>query len=307
MFVASWHSGTNNTGDWLWHGGNLSSINGCVYAIPANATQVMKIDCKTLEVTMIGPVMEQRQKFYGGLCAANGCIYGIPQQAEGVLKIDPRDDSVVLLTDTKLPTTTLFKEEGGWMWHGGMLNKESTVVYGFPNNADHVLKVDTTTDTVTLLGGASVLESGRHRTPQDGRYKYLGGACDAYGNGYCFPCDSERVLMINTNTDEVKCIGPVLLEGENKWQNGFCGGDGAVYAVPQRSKCVLRVVPPAPGDLSDPVVEMLDCGGDFDQYKEKFEGGELMPDGSILCIPLRAKHALKIVPALSKLANLPVS
>jgi hypothetical protein len=292
-------TGESITGDWLWHGGNLAT-NGCIYAIPANAKRVLKVDCRNLTCQFIGPTFPMRQKWYGGLLAANGCVYGIPQQAEGVLKIDPATDEVSVICKGELPDTTKHMSPGGWMWHGGMLNKDCTAVYCFPNNSDHILKVCTVTDTVKLLGGPDVLTSGRHRVPQDGRYKYLGGALDEQGNGYCFPCDAERVLFIDGNTDEVRCIGHALLEGENKWQNGFVGEDGAVYAVPQRSKCVLRVVPPPKGSAADPVVQMLDCGEDFEKYKEKFEGGECGSDGSIFCIPLRAKCALKIVPALKE-------
>jgi hypothetical protein len=43
----------------------------------------------TKEVTMLGPKMEGRNKFYGGIPGDNGCIYGIPYRSDGVLKIDP--------------------------------------------------------------------------------------------------------------------------------------------------------------------------------------------------------------------------
>jgi hypothetical protein len=118
---------------------------------------------------------------------------------------------------------------------------------------------------------------------------------DDDGNGYCFPCDAERVLMIDAANDTVRCIGPALLEGENKWQNGFAGPDGCVYAVPQRSAGVIRIVPGSKTG-GEPRVEMLECGPDYDGCKEKFEGGELASDGSIVCIPLRAKHVLQIKP-----------
>merc|ERR1711963_22142 len=105
-----------------------------------------------------------------------------------------------------------------------------TTIYGIPNNADAVLKIDTLSDIVTTIGGS--LKSGRHRT--DDKYKYLGGALGSDGHIYCFPCDAERVLKINTRTDEVYTIGPEFY-GENKWQNGCDAYDGAIYAVPQRS------------------------------------------------------------------------
>ena len=40
------------------------------------------------------------------------------------------------------------------------------------------------------------------------RYKYLGGAIGCDGNIYCFPCDAERVLRIDMETETVSTVGP---------------------------------------------------------------------------------------------------
>lgn len=110
--------------------------------------------------------------------------------------------------------------EGDWKWHGGLITLDGKIIYGFPNNADTVLKLDTTNDTLTLIGGPDILRSGRHRVPQDNKYKYLGGAITPDGKIFLFPCDAERVLMIDSKSDHVSCVGPYLLDGENKYQNG---------------------------------------------------------------------------------------
>lgn len=142
-------------GDWLWHGGNLAR-DGNIYAIPANAEQVLKINPRTSEVSLIGPVFPGRQKWYGGILGANGAIYGIPQTASGVLKIIPETGECTIIGEGTL-------EEGGWKWHGGTASRDKTVIYGFPNNSDYVLKIDTRTDAISLLGGPEIIKSGRHR------------------------------------------------------------------------------------------------------------------------------------------------
>lgn len=38
------------------------------------------------------------------------------------------------------------------------------------------------------------------------------------GKVYFFPSDAERVCCVDTETDEVKLVGPIFLEGMNKWQ-----------------------------------------------------------------------------------------
>ena len=93
--------------------------------------------------------------------ASSGAIYGIPHTARGVLKIVP-DSETCSVVGAELP-------EGGWKWHGGMANPDLTVLYGFPNHADVLLKIDTRTDTVSTIGGPDVLRTGRHRNPPDGK------------------------------------------------------------------------------------------------------------------------------------------
>ena len=62
----------------------------------------------------------------------------------------------------------------------------------FPNKADEVHVSD---QRVYTVDDPSILQSGRHRVPQDGRYKYVGGASTLDSSMvYLFPCDAEHVL-----------------------------------------------------------------------------------------------------------------
>jgi len=171
---------------------------------------------------------------------------------------------------------------------------------------DSILVIDVIKQSVYLIGDESILRSGTHRVPRDGRYKYLGGALTADGQyAYLFPCDAEYVLRIDMVTDELKLVGPRMTEGENKFQNGFVGRDGCIYGIPQRSSGVLRIVPPGvkrynfqDEELSsdEEIVDVMYCGDNMVSCKDKFEGGVLGLDGSIYCIPLRAKSFVKVVP-----------
>lgn len=206
---------------WHYHGGNLAS-NGYIYAIPANARRILKFQPYTEETLFIGPDFGPGlQKWYGGIVGCDGCIYGIPHNERGVLKIDPSNDTVEILyckDDELLP-------DGLWKWHGGI--RAGNKIYGYPNNADSVLVVDCKEQTVNVICNASLQQSGRHRIPQDGRYKYLGGSLSADKNFvYLFPCDAERVLRIDCRDNSLCLVGPLLLEGENKFQNGFTSRDG---------------------------------------------------------------------------------
>lgn len=212
-----------------------------------------------------------------------------------MLQIDPESDScTVLLKDDGNPL-----QSGQWKWHGGLAAGDK--IYGFPNNASDILVIDTRQGRVYTVGDEQVLQSGRHRIPQDGRYKYLGGALTLDGRyAYLFPCDAERVLRIDTITDEVSLVGPELLDGENKYQNGFVGRDGCLYGIPQRATGILRITPPGVEGLGDEEhVDVMYCGDDMVGVKDKFEGGVMGLDGCMYCIPLRSKTCVKIIPGPS--------
>ena len=49
-------------GDWKWHGGVLAG-DGCIYAFPAHAETVLKIDCCSGEVKQIGGNLQGRYSF----------------------------------------------------------------------------------------------------------------------------------------------------------------------------------------------------------------------------------------------------
>jgi hypothetical protein len=278
---------------WFYHGGNYVHGSGWVYAIPANAERVLKFHPVTEEVAFLGPRFVGGQKWFGGIIGSDGLIYGVPHNERGVLKIDPSTDEVSLMyLDSGEPLP-----DGQWKWHGGL--RAGHKIYGFPNNADSVLVIDCKAERVYCIGDGRVLQSGRHRIPQDGRYKYLGGSLTLDGRfAYLFPCDAERVLRINCETDELHLVGPLLLEGENKFQNGFTGRDGCLYGIPQRASGVLRIVPSSSEESSssEDHVDVMDCGPELIGVKDKFEGGVMGADGCIYCIPLRSRTCVKIVP-----------
>ena len=87
----------------------------------------------------------------------------MPHTARQVLKIVPSTGEVTVV-GPELP-------EGGWKWHGGTADPAGEIIYGFPNHADTVLRIDTRDDTVTTIGGPEVIKTGRHRVPADGKYK----------------------------------------------------------------------------------------------------------------------------------------
>jgi hypothetical protein len=74
----------NVDGGWLYHGGNLAA-DGFIYAIPASAPRVMKIDPREETTDFIGPQFQGKAKWYGGVTGSDGCIYGIPHNVRSGL------------------------------------------------------------------------------------------------------------------------------------------------------------------------------------------------------------------------------
>ena len=62
---------------WKYHGGAISPHDGCIYAIPQSAKKVLRIDPRTENCSFVGPDLNGRCKWYGGVVGkTDGAIYG---------------------------------------------------------------------------------------------------------------------------------------------------------------------------------------------------------------------------------------
>ena len=82
--------------DWSnkWQGGVLVPGAGdgggdAVYAIPCDATQVLKIHCATRRLELLGHLPVEFKKFQGAYGAADGSIWALPESARHILRIRP--------------------------------------------------------------------------------------------------------------------------------------------------------------------------------------------------------------------------
>lgn len=101
---------------------------GCLYFIPSNAEQVLKIDPAAQEVSVVGPEFAGDFKWAGAVKAPDGQIYGIPYNSESVLRINPKDDTVAVFGH-------LVGEE---KWYGGAVGEDGSI-YGIPGKVPSVL------------------------------------------------------------------------------------------------------------------------------------------------------------------------
>ena len=167
---------------------------------------------------------------------------------------------------------------------------------------------------------------------------------------YAFPSDADFPLRIVAGAGEVQVLshngvpaGDTPVSGHtlvpspfvathNKWQNGFVGRDGAVYAIPCNAPAVLRIAPSTAsnssgssggGGGSDPgtgqeresnvtvqLVGAVAVGGvaaDTENHPnsegdkkhagwshDKWEGGVVGLDGALYCMPQNSKFVLRV-------------
>lgn len=281
---------------WKYHGGNLSPLDKCIYAIPQSATHVLKIDPVTDVCSLIGPSLPGRWKWYGGLIGKpDGAIYGIPQNSAHVLRIHP-NDGVTLHGNFG---------DGGHKWHGASTTPDGTIVC-VPSNADSVLciKPPNVSDsqnqlkepTLYLLGDETVIRTGRHR--KDRKYKFLGAMTGSDGRVYIFPSGSEYVLQVDPLKKMVQNVGPNIYDQQmeemcqNKWQNGVLSHfDKSIYAIPLSSNSLLQI----DTSRSNPKISTWPLPAPC-RSLAKFEGAVVAPNGVIYTVPNNFKAVMRIQP-----------
>jgi len=180
-----------------WHGGTLSVVNGAIYAYPAHAMKVLKIDTtnKGIPPTLL-PIQRAsydndivtRYKWLGGTTGADNCIYGIPSDASSILRIDPRTDEITTMSQTNNDKNK---------WQGGVLSSKDGCIYAIPSNALHILRIDTnpcTTQTTTKDADLERVSFIGSLPPK--KDKWQGGFTGLDGNIYGVPENFDRIMKL---------------------------------------------------------------------------------------------------------------
>ena len=107
--------------------GGVGSPDGkYIYGVPGHHKRVLRINIKTEEYDLIGPIFKGQFKWLRGVQVpkTNSC-YCMPSNAtQGILKID--GNSNVTIVGNKLT--------GDWLWHGGVLACNNHI-YAIPCDA----------------------------------------------------------------------------------------------------------------------------------------------------------------------------
>mmetsp|Transcript_51659 Transcript_51659/g.155057 ORF Transcript_51659/g.155057 Transcript_51659/m.155057 type:complete len:521 (-) Transcript_51659:565-2127(-) len=238
-----------------WYGGLLGD-DGCIYGVPYAAAGVLQVNTNTDTVAVLGDYGLQKYNWHGGVKRGPN-IFCFPAHSPNILKIDTTRSATECKGQSKLSeikiqrapydkdTVTRYK------WLGGCVGSDRAI-YGVPSDASSILRIDET-DQATTFGSVSGEKN-----------KYQGGVLGRDGYVYAVPSNAKHVLRIDTRPEswiedkndrsKATIIGD-LPPLKDKWQGGFTGKDGSIFAIPENFDKILELTPPTPrggkGDCED--------------------------------------------------------
>jgi hypothetical protein len=122
--------------NYKWLGGSIGE-DGHIYAMPADASAILKINTTNDYCSTFGFVGTEKNKWQGGVLSSDGCVYAIPANGKHVLRIDTRaeisegENPMQLVGD--LPAR---KDK----WQGAFIGQDGNM-WAIPEGGYRILKV----------------------------------------------------------------------------------------------------------------------------------------------------------------------
>lgn len=264
---------------------------GCIYAIPGTAREVLRIDPRSDSISKVGDtrggfvtnaLQRKRFKWLRGVSVGQA-VYGIPANADRVVKLSTRSGKLECVGPMVCPGRR-------WKYHGAVVSSVSRRIVCIPACADRVLLIDDEKGEVREIGPVF-----------KGEGKWYGGLLLA-GKAYGIPFNHDKVLRIDIETEEVDLVGPSLGEGGYKWHGGVRARD-AIVGVPSHSDSVLVID-------SNGVVSKIDFSVEMSPFlrtntlessRLRFRkpgrykyGGGVAVDNVVFCFPYDAHLPLRV-------------
>jgi hypothetical protein len=281
-----------------WLRGILSG--GYLWAIPAWADCVLCVDVDAFwgrrelpvgqtDVVRLIPLPPShprgmRWQWHGaGINMEQTAIYCIPSNAKQVLKVDViNKTSSFIDIEYDQDTYPDFSLNCTNKWYGGIVGDDNAI-YGIPYRAAGVLRIDSNTDTATIIG------------PNYGVGKYFWhGGIKRLGKIYAHPSHADTVLVIDTRENKRGVISELSIHRAEydkdkrqnyKWLGGVLGADGNIYCPACDTSSILKI------DVERDYCETQGFAG---TAKNKWQGGILGRDNCIYCIPANGINVCRI-------------
>lgn len=285
-------------------GGAYDPTDCCIYGVPANSRAVLCLYpddvtgvYRMTTIPLPERVADCNYKWLRGIFA-HGYLWAIPAWADAVLCVDvdafwgrrPATPAGIVQL-LPLPKEHVQMQ---WQWHGAGINHEKTAIYCIPSNAKHVLKVDITTKTTSLIPVNGYDPAAYPNFSIDTTNKWYGGLVGKDNCVYGVPYRTCAVLKIDCSADTATLVGPDYGTTKYNWHGGV-QVNGKIYAHPSHADTVL-VIDTNPGALnvcSELLIER--AAYDTDPRKNyKWLGGSIGLDGNIYCPACDTSSVLKI-------------
>ena len=109
-------------------------------------------------------------------------------------------------------------------------------IYGMPSDATTILRIDPIKNEATTFG-----------TVSSSINKWQGGVLSQIDKCfYAVPADMDCVLRVDTDPNtslSIDYVGSDFRDVDDKWQGGFVGSDGKIYAIPENINNVMVITP----------------------------------------------------------------
>jgi len=198
-----------------------SDKNGNVYFFPQLASNILKININTNEVTILKNI-HCGNNWWNAVHASNELTYVLSTEDE-IMKFNPNDLSFV---KAKLSIDSI----DVWMQYNDWIEHKDGHLYTIPLNGSKVMKVNMTTLSSTTVGNDLGNEMFKWGSSVLGKDNCI----------YGIPYNTGRVIRFDPLRNTITMVGEEY-DGEHKWCAGCLAADGNIYAAPSCAKKVLKI------------------------------------------------------------------
>lgn len=122
--------------NYKWLGGSIGE-DGHIYAMPADASAILKINTTNDYCSTFGFVGTDKNKWQGGVLSSDGCVYAIPANGKFVLRIDTRPEIGEGENPMQLVGNLPARKD---KWQGAFIGKDGNM-WAIPEGGYRILKV----------------------------------------------------------------------------------------------------------------------------------------------------------------------
>ena len=200
-----------------WRAGALAN-DGCIYLFPYDGSRILKFDPEGGHKLSIVVHNKIGGEFNAAVLAKDGSIYGISKRQ--IIIFNPENYSVSIV-DLSL--------ESCYHFFGAVMAGDDSIYTA--NQYGQILKVDTTTEYLTIIGNR--IYSGRG----------FGWGCPVLGadkNIYFPPSCHDQVLKFNPRAETISLVGDSYNDKKDKWV-GAVASNKFIYCIPCRADNILQI------------------------------------------------------------------